>query len=757
MVIAGIVCRLISFLLVAILLQTENASATPSVSSEKGPTIRHHDLFVQFHPDTHTLIGQDRITLNIPQTQQPIRLTLATTLTVDRMTLASEGRQAEEPAHEIPFAVTHGSGAQLTQHITIPASAVSADTITIALSYHGTINDPPKDPRNLRFVTPSETAGHIGSEGIYLSGESQWYPDVANSLSTYLLRVALPDGWIAVTQAKARGTILCPTDLCRQSGLAFTEWNRTQPSEALTLAANRFVTKMRTWTATSGQSVQLATYLFPEDADLADEYLDATERYLDAYIPLLGPYPFDTFAVVENFFASGLGMPSFTLLGSGVIKRHYVQPYALGHEIVHSWIGNAVFNRTDRGNWVEGLTTYLANYYWHELAGDRSQAREQRRLFVRGYNLHVLPERDYPIGDFTQKQDERDNAIGYQKAAMVFHLLRQEIGDDAFWPALRGLIAEYRWRHAEWRDVERLFSEASGHNLRWFFIQWVEQAGAPSLSLSEAVARSTGAEAARSFRLDVTIAQSGAPFRVPVQLQVRLEDGREHTVPVHVSERHEAVSIGIPARTRPMEVTLDPDAVLMRRIARRSLPPVLNHYVTDQRRSVVLAFSDQPAGRHPYRDLVERIERQDRHKPESERTRIVHIAHDRLLPQEGSVLVLGGAEARSALQSMMAIHCGERISLHEQSIYVDGTPYEGAGIALLASCHRVDDPDSVVTWVYATTPEAVSTVSRLLFFYGWSSYVVFKDGAVVTRGEWPVTNDRTDRMEVRFDGNDVGR
>jgi Aminopeptidase N len=61
------------------------------------------------------------------------------------------------------------------------------------------------------------------------------------------------------------------------------------------------------------------------------------------------------------------------LLGSGIIKRHYVQPYALGHEIVHSWIGNAVFNHADRGNWVEGLTTYLANYYWHELVGDRAQ------------------------------------------------------------------------------------------------------------------------------------------------------------------------------------------------------------------------------------------------------------------------------------------------------------------------------------------------------------------------------------------------
>lgn len=87
-------------------------------------------------------------------------------------------------------------------------------------------------------------------------------------------------------------------------------------------------------------------------------------------------------------------MPSFTLLGSGVIKRHYTQPYALGHEIVHSWIGNGVFNRVSRGNWVEGLTTYLSNYYYHELTGDAVQAREQRRLMLLGYAVYVRPGED---------------------------------------------------------------------------------------------------------------------------------------------------------------------------------------------------------------------------------------------------------------------------------------------------------------------------------------------------------------------------
>ncbi len=307
------------------------------------------------------------------------------------------------------------------------------------------IDDPPRDPRHLRFVTPSETAGHIGPEGVYLSSESQWYPDLDDSLATYDVRITLPEGWAAVTQGTAQ------VDSSR--------WIVSTKSEALTVVANRFVVKTRTWKAQSGQAIQLATYLFPDDAALADEYLDASARYLDAYIPLLGAYPFSQFAVVENFFSSGLGMPSFTLLGSGVIKRHYTQPYALGHEIVHSWIGNGVFNRVSRGNWVEGLTTYLSNYYYHELTGDEAQAREQRRLMLLGYSVYVRPGEGYPLRRFAQKSDEKDNAIGYQKSAMVFHALRQEVGDAAFWRALKRIPEQHLGTVADWSDLERTFQE----------------------------------------------------------------------------------------------------------------------------------------------------------------------------------------------------------------------------------------------------------------------------------------------------------
>ena len=714
--------------------------------------IRHHELLVEIVPEQHALIAKDRLTLEVPQSQDPIRFSLASTLQIDRITLVHTSVGAEVSIHDVPFEIEHGSAPESVQEVTIPSQVVAAGLVTLDVHYHGVINDPPRDPRHLRFVTPSETAGHIGPEGVYVSSESHWYPDIPESLSTYALLVAVPTGWTVVTQGKGGQSRACPDGFCRSDQMVMTEWVVTQPSEALTLVANTFVTSFRDWTAKTGQRIQLSTYLFPDDAHLAEEYLDATARYLDAYIPLLGPYPFEKFAVVENFFASGLGMPSFTLLGSGIIKRHYVQPYALGHEIVHSWIGNAVFNRAERGNWVEGLTTYLANYYWHELTGDREQARDQRRLMVQGYNLHVPPERDYPVAQFTQKQDERDNAIGYQKAAMLFHLLRQEVGEETFWRALKSLVAQYRGRQAEWRDLERVFAEASRRDLRWFFAQWVEQDGAPVLSLPEAIARPVTGEPAGTFQLEATIVQSNKLFRLPLQLLIHLEGDREHRLTLPLRSLRETISVTLPAR--PIAIDLDPEFMTVRRIARQALSPVLNHYVTDRRRTVLTAFTDEPDHPSPFRDVVTRIEAQKQQRPIGERTVIASLAQDGLLPQEGSVLVLGGPESRSGIQSILAHHCGERATLNDRGVTVMGTAHEGPGLALLASCHRVDRPGSVVTVLYAATQQAVAKVARLLFFYGWNSFVLFKDGAVVTRGEWPLASDRT---EVRLDASNPTR
>ncbi|MGE3977203.1 MAG: M1 family metallopeptidase [Nitrospira sp.] len=711
------------------------AWAVSGSSAQEKVTNIHHTLSAELILDAHELVASDRIELEVDQQVTSVTFTLAPTLHVEsiamRMASALGGQESMDKV--VPFTSVYSSEATV-QHVAVSLPKEHGRRVMLVMSYRGQINDAPREPRHLRFVTPNETAGYIGMEGVYLSGESQWYPDVIGSFSTYRVTAQIPQGWTVVASGRKEGETT-------SAGKTSSTWIVQSQSEAFTLVANKFVTTSREWKSPTGQRVELQTHFLPDNAALSDEYLDATARYLDVYVKILGNYPFDKFAVVENFFASGLGLPSFTLLGSGSIKRHYVQPYALGHEIVHSWIGNSVFNRDDHGNWVEGMTTYLANYYWHELVQDVSQAIEQRRMMLDGYNLYVRPETDYAVSQFLRKHDEKDNAIGYQKSAFVFHLLRQEIGDEPFWRGLKTFVSSYRNRPADWRSIEEVFSRESGQDLRWFFEQWVELPGAPLLSLGDVHARRVREEGGReAWRLTVQIDQAGKLFRMAIPVRILMKESTDiKSIMLSLSQTNVAEFL---FPDQPLRVELDPELMTFRRLARRQLPPMLNGYVTDQQKTVVLAFSD-PAS--PLQQIVSRIADHEQTGPH--KTTVISLK-DHSLPHDGSILVLAGADQRQTVQSMVQKSCGDRIVLGERGFQIDGQAYDGPKMAVLFSCHRMNVPDSVITVLYGVTSGAVEKMSRFLFYYGWHSYVIFQDGAVTKRALW---QDSTDVKEVRID------
>lgn len=109
-------------------------------------------------------------------------------------------------------------------------------------------------------------------------------------------------------------------------------------------------------------------------------------------------------------------------------------------------------------------------------------------------------------------------------------------------------------------------------------------------------------------------------------------------------------------------------------------------------------------------------------------------------------MVLGGPRENSVASQALR-YCGDHVRLTDNGFSVQGRAYEGPAMALLVSCRRDDYPGSVVTLLYGVTSQALGRVARLLFFYGWQSYVVFHEGAVAARGDWE------DAMsaEVRFE------
>lgn len=690
------------------------------------PVIIRHELHVSIDPDRHQLTVVDRMVIRVSDARHPLEFTLAKSLRPDAIALVARVGDEERAT---PLTISAGEAATDSNLNSLRLSLPEHQSgeLTLEWRYRGVIDDPPREPRHLRFVTPSETSGHIGPEGVYLSSETGWYPDLAGSLASYSLTVEMPDGWTTVSQGRAGTKENCPNPRSSESCRTLQTWE-SGVTEALTLVANRFLVKERDWKSPSGQSVHLATYLFPDDAALADEYLDATAQYLEAYVPLLGPFPFEQFAVVENFFASGLGMPSFTLLGSGSIKRHYTQPYALGHEIVHSWIGNSVWNRPESGNWVEGLTTYLTNYYWHELTRDDRQAREQRRMMLQGYSLYVTPERDYPIAAFHRKSDEQDNAIGYQKAAMVFHQLRMEIGDAAFWRGVKQLVADLSGRHADWQDLERVFVTVSGQELRWFFAQWVERSGAPAVAISEATA-SLNRDQPGTYRLRIALARDGGAFRFILPLSIAMK-GSTYSASVALSAEQQEIDLVVPGA--PLKVSIDPAYMSLLRLKREQLAPVLNLFVTDRHKAVLPLFPDTAT---PFKELVARIEAQNA-QPAPDRKTVVLPGTSEALPGSGSVLIIATPDHQSQVQSLIAKACGELVTVGPDGFRLGGASYEGRRMAAIFSCHRPDAPGSVVTVLYAMDPAAATKVARLLFFYGWQSAVVFDEGTVTKRDMW---------------------
>ena len=96
----------------------------------------------------------------------------------------------------------------------------------------------------------------------------------------------------------------------------------------------------------------------------------------------IGPYPYDKFALVENFWETGYGMPSFTLLGPEIIRFPFILHSSFPHEILHNWWGNSVFvdyaeRQLDRGADRVPRRPPRAGAAWHgrpSTAGQRSRS-----------------------------------------------------------------------------------------------------------------------------------------------------------------------------------------------------------------------------------------------------------------------------------------------------------------------------------------------------------------------------------------------
>ncbi|MFZ7125842.1 MAG: M1 family metallopeptidase [Desulfobacterales bacterium] len=648
-----------------------------------------HRLMLELHPETHRLVARDqmRATGDLPSR---FVFLLDPSTRITRLEVNGSPRSAEDfkgrPAVDL-------------------RDEEAQSDVRIDLRYEARFADPaPRLPDNTDNPGFGVDAT-IQPEGTLLLGGSGWYPAVFTAEESYRILVSAPAGTFAVTSGRQ-------LDTRTEGGRSISEWEIVRPVEALALAAGPY----RIETLQHGR-ITLSTYFSEPTAGLSSAYLEASRRYVDLYEELFGPYPFEKFAVVENFFPTGYGFPSYTLIGGRVLRLPFILDTSLGHEIAHCWWGNGVLVQFESGNWSEGLTSYVAEHYYQELASPKA-ASDHRMNYLRNYATLVSKAEDFPLNRFRGRVDTVTRTVGYDKGAMVFHMLRRRIGEDAFWGGLQDVYRDHRFEAASWEHFRNAFEVRSGEDLSRFFDQWVHRSGAVELALEGAVRTSRN----EKWFVSGAIRQQPPYYGLDVPIRVRTPEGLlDRMVPVNGAlTRFSVEAIG-----KPVAIELDPDADLFRRLYPEEIPPSVNGFKGEENVLVVLG-ADSEALRPAAEMLV----------------RAMPLPGARIVPEErvedesmdDGHLIQIGQPSTPAIRKLI----GDRIRMTEKDLAFEGSPAVKGADSVFYVVDHAKRPGRLVGVLLTTNPAGAVTVARKIPHYGRYSYLAFSGENNRSKGTWPV-------------------
>ncbi len=501
----------------------------------------HHELHVKLQPEQARISVRDHV--QFPMNTENAVFSLRSSLTVKAPGLVLEmlGDTAEGRV----------------RHYRI--NRLPADG-KVQLHYQGNISS---DGTKGTFDMPESV---LSTDGVYLDGGSAWLPRFDNYLwYTFNLLVEAPADWEIISQGKRQ----------RQQNNFIFDMIHPQDNVYLVGGPYKRYSQMH-------DGIEIAACLYESDTKLAMNYLQASAEYLNLYSEWIGPYPYTKFEIVENRWQTGYGMPSFTLLGSRVIRLPFILYTSLPHEILHNWWGNGVFVDFSRGNWSEGLTAYMADHFNDEQQG---KDKEYRRKALERYANYAAEGRDIALADFSSRHDEASQAVGYSKSMMLFHMMREQSGDDLFKENIRQFWQAYRFRPVGFSDVVRLLYPGKDDDYKAFVEQWLNQPGAPEITLGEVVVNKVSDGYA--LRLEVNQKQPGPGYKLQVPLDIMLE-GKEkpQREQIMLSEKHNVVTLKY--KQRPQAVALDPDYDVFRLLHPGERPASMGRLFGAQKQLLVL-------------------------------------------------------------------------------------------------------------------------------------------------------------------------
>ena len=235
------------------------------------------------------------------------------------------------------------------------------------------------------------------------------------------------------------------------------------------------------------------------------------------------------------------------------------------HEMAHTWFGDVVVCRDYAHAWLkESWATYMESVWLEETVGTDAMhlllADERRAYFSEADGSYIRP---IATRFFDSPWDLYDRHL-YPGGAIRLHLLRHELGDDAFWRGVRAYLARYRGRVVETDDFRRELEAASGRSLARFFDDWFRSPGYPRLK-AKWTYDADACEGVVEVSREAWAQDKGVPrFGLPLTVEVLDAAGTWHRETVRFDRETASVRFALPKA--PAQVVVDPDSVLPAKI-----------------------------------------------------------------------------------------------------------------------------------------------------------------------------------------------
>ncbi len=426
--------------------------------------------------------------------------------------------------------------------VSLAQPAKSGEKFEVDLHYEG------KPTAGLYFVLPDKDDPTRAKE-IWTQGEAEdthhYIPiyDYPNDRATTEMILTVPGDWLTVSNGKLLGVQDAP------DGMKTWTWRQSLPVSTylISFVAGEYKEKQDTW-----HNIPVDYYVPRGMEDTIDSTFSHTKQMLDFFSGRFGvPYPWDQYAqtAVDDFVASGMENVSATTLATRDIVHADLagdQPEAaddlISHEMTHQWFGDLVTCKDWTNTWLnEGFATFGASLWEEHNYGEDAAAYR----YWRDQNSWMPSRELFPIPILARDIDDSVEYVGnvYDKAGWVIHMLREQLGDDAFFAALKHYLEANRLQNVVTADLVKAIEESSGTNVDQFFDQWIYGAGAPRFLVVSGYDAAT-----KKVSLDVRQTQKVEGrvgiFHVPIDVAITTASG-EKIFPIEVSKEDETFSFDV--------------------------------------------------------------------------------------------------------------------------------------------------------------------------------------------------------------------